>query len=52
MSEVEIWFAQKTELPWILRSNIEIERFLSRRKAALSKTDFFNRIGRQQPVVA
>ncbi|MFP6850923.1 MAG: hypothetical protein VCA57_19790 [Pseudomonas sp.] len=40
MSDVEIWFAQKTELYWFLRSNAEIERFLSGRKAALSETDF------------
>ncbi|MCF0018031.1 hypothetical protein LZ639_22245, partial [Pseudomonas stutzeri] len=43
--------AQKPKLSWFSRSNVEIERFLSCRKAALSKTDFFNRIGRSLPVV-
>ncbi|MGE6528622.1 hypothetical protein ACQKEM_06265 [Pseudomonas sp. NPDC077382] len=48
MSDVEIWFTQKTELSWFLRSNTEIEQFLSYRKAARSETDFFNRIGQKQ----
>jgi hypothetical protein len=51
VSDVEIWFAQKAELYWFLRSNAEIERILSCRKVALSETDFFNRIGRQLPVI-
>ncbi|TRO35684.1 hypothetical protein EQ831_17020 [Pseudomonas sp. ALS1279] len=29
MSDVEIWCAQKTELPRFLRRNAEIKRFLS-----------------------
>ncbi|ENA27351.1 MULTISPECIES: hypothetical protein [unclassified Pseudomonas] len=48
MVDVEVWFAQKTELSWFLRSNTKIEQFLSYRKAALSETDFFNGIGRKQ----
>jgi len=43
--DVEIWFAQKTELSWFLRSNAKIQRFLIYRKAALSEADFFNKIG-------
>jgi hypothetical protein len=46
VGDVEIWFVQ--ELYWFLRSNAEIERFLSCRKVALSETDFFNRIGQKQ----
>jgi len=48
--DVEIWFAQKTELSWFLRSNAKIQRFLIYRKAALSEADFFNKIGRLLPV--
>jgi len=46
--DVEIWFAQKTELSWFLRSNAKIQRFLIYRKAALSEADFFNKIGQKQ----
>jgi len=48
--DVEIWFAQKTELSWFLRSNAKIQRFLIYRKAALSEADFFNKIGQKQPL--
>lgn len=44
VSDVEIWFVQRTELSWFLRSNDKIERFLSYREAAPSEVDFFNRI--------
>lgn len=50
MIEVEIWSAQKRELPWFLRSNADNERFLGCRQAALSETDFFNRIGQKLPL--
>jgi len=46
--DVEIWFAQKTELSWFLRSNAKIQRFLIYRKAALSEADFFNKIGQER----
>ncbi|WIK38067.1 hypothetical protein OI910_21510 [Pseudomonas aeruginosa] len=48
MSDVEIWLAQKEELSWFLRSNTEIECFLSYQNAARSETDFFNRIGQKR----
>jgi len=48
--DVEIWFAQKTELSWFLRSNAKIQRFLIYRKAALSEADFFNKIGQERTV--
>jgi hypothetical protein len=47
---IEIWFAQKAGLFWLLRSNTKIERFLSSRKATPSESDFFNRIGQKQPI--
>jgi hypothetical protein len=49
VGDVEIWFAQRTELSWFLRSNDKIERFLSYREATPSEADFFNRIGQMQP---
>ncbi|HCF9254951.1 TPA: hypothetical protein NI610_005954 [Pseudomonas aeruginosa] len=52
MSDVEIWLAQKEELSWFLRSNTEIECFLSYQNAARSETDFFNRIGQQRTPVS
>ncbi len=52
MSDVEIWLAQKEELSWFLRSNTEIECFLSYQNAARSETDFFNRIGRKLPLTS
>jgi len=42
VTDVEIWLGQKTELSWLLRSNAEIERFLSSQEVALSEADFFN----------
>jgi len=50
VGNVEIWFAQRAELSWFLRSNDKIERFLSCREAAPSEADFFNRIGQKQPL--
>ncbi|MBG0839448.1 MULTISPECIES: hypothetical protein [Pseudomonadaceae] len=50
VADVEIWFAQKTELSWFLRSNAKIQRFLIYRKAALSEADFFNKIGQERTV--
>jgi len=46
--DVEIWLARKAELSWFLRSNVKNERFLNCREAALSETDFFNRIVRKR----
>ena len=45
VSDVEIWCVKKTEPPCFLRSNTEIEHFLSYQETFLSETDFFNRIG-------
>lgn len=51
MNDVEIWLAQKAEPYWFLRSNAEIEQFLSCRKTIFSETDFFIRIGHKETFI-